>query len=132
MIKLTNKELYEWRQQGATYQEMADAEGISKQAIYEKVKAYEKYLMGKRGRINGFDYNNIVYKGIYEHFRDHVDESVSNFAEKVFGFSASGKTQKVKGFLLGESESLFKVRHIKNMIAITGKSFDELFELRKV
>ncbi len=131
MIKLTNKELYEWRQRGATYQEMADAEGISRQAVHQKVKAHERKLMGKRGRINGFNINKIVYKGIYEYFRDNVDETVYGFTQKVFGHSQQ-KIQCVKRFLLGESESLFKVHHVPNMMEATGKSFDELFELREM
>ena len=49
MIRLTNKELYEWRQRGATYQEMAEAEGTSKQTVYMRVKAYEKKLMENVG-----------------------------------------------------------------------------------
>lgn len=130
MIKLTNKELYEWRQRGATYQEMADAEGTTRQDVFQKVKAYERKLMGKRGRINGFNINKIVYKGIYEYFRDHIDETVCSFSNKVFGYAE--KVQCVKRFLLGESESLFKVHQIKKMMEVTGKSFDELFELREM
>ena len=125
---LTNKELYEWRQRGATYQEMADAEGISRQAVFLRVKRHESKLMGKRGR--GLDINNIVYKGLYEYFRDHIDESLCSFTKKVFGYD-SLKVDIVRRFLLGESESQFKIRHIKRMMGVTGKSFDELFELRE-
>lgn len=129
MIRLTNKELYEWRQRGATYQEMADAEGTSKQTVYMRVKAYEKKLMGKRG--NTIHLNKIVYKGFYEHFKDHINETISSFAVKVFGCHAKN-TQTLRVFLFGECESSFKIHQIKRMMEVTGKSFDELFELRRV
>lgn len=129
MIKLTNKELYEWRQRGATYQEMADAEGISRQAVFLKVKAYEKKLKGKRGR--GFDVNDIVYKGLYEYFKANPTMNISKLAEAVFG-SVGSNMDRMRRFLLGNAETLFKIKNIKKMMEITGKSFNELFELRKV
>lgn len=126
---LTQKELYEWRQRGATYQEMADVEGVSRQDIYMKVKSYEAKLKGKRGR--EFDINKIVYKGIYEYFRDNMEVTPYSFTTDVFGY-ASKKTQCVKSFLLGEHETLFKIRQIKRLMGITGKTFEELFERRRV
>lgn len=125
---LTQKELYEWRQRGATYQEMADAEGVSRQAIYMKVKSYEAKLNGKRGR--GFDINDIVYKGLYEFFKADTTMHIYKFTEAVFG-GCGHNIEKVKRFLLGEAETLFKIKHIKIMLELTGKTFEELFERRR-
>ena len=124
---MTARELYEWRQKGATYQEMADVEGISRQAVYLKVKSYEKKLEGNRGR--RFDINKIVYKGIYEFFKTDTTMNIYKFAEAVFGGSGP-EIAKVKRFLLGEAETLFKIKHIKRMLELTEMPFEELFERR--
>ena len=126
---MTSKELYEWRQQGATYQEIADAEGISKQAVYLKVKSYEKKLEGNRGR--RFDINKIVYKGFYEYFVENPDVRISTLTDEIFGVGGNN-VAKTRQFLYGEHETLLKIRTIKTMMEITGKSFEELFERRRV
>jgi hypothetical protein len=72
-----------------------------------------------------------VFKGFYEYFRGHTDESLFSFSMKVFGYG-SKKVDVMRRFLLGRNESAFKVRQIKKMMEVTGKSFNELFEVREM
>lgn len=118
------------RLDGYTYQEIADELGVSRQCVHEKLKNYDKKLLGMRGK--GFDINTIIYKGFYEHFRDDDYESLTSFAHKVLG-THNHPLGKLRNFLTGEhKDTRFSVPQIKKMMEVTGKSFEELFELRRV
>ena len=122
--------MVQMRLEGYTYQEIADELGVSRQCVHEKLTKYDKKLLGMRGK--GFDINTIIYKGFYEHFRDDDYESLTSFAHKVSG-NANHPLSKLRNFLTGEhKDARFSVPQIKRMMEVTGKSFDELFELRRV
>jgi hypothetical protein len=118
------------RLDGRTLQEIADHEGISKQAVYEKLETYKRKMAGARG--HGFNINTIVYNGIYEHFAKNQHETVSSFAEKVYGTARGGHSATVRSFNQGERQSRFTIDQIKKICDIVGKSFEETFELREV
>lgn len=125
--QMSCRQMVKMRLDGYTYQKIADELGVSRQCVHEKLKKYDKKLLGMRGK--GFDINTIIYKGFYEHFRDDEYESLTSFEHKVFG-GHGHHTFSIKKFIIGEHESRFTVKHIKKMMEVTGKSFDELFELR--
>lgn len=92
-------EMLEMRNKGMTYQEIADEFGVSKQWVnYILTHCYEGYK-GQRGK--GFDIEKIVYKGIYEHFKKNLFESVTSFTEKVLGNSAT-YVAKMRNLITGQ------------------------------
>ena len=126
---MTNAEMFEMRKGGATYQEIADLCGISKQSVYSRLHYYVRKVNGIRGR--GFDINKILYQGLYDWFNENMGESISSLCEKVFG-SGNGKNyyDKFRFFIIGKHDSSFKVGHLKKLCEVTGKSFEELFKRR--
>lgn len=121
-------EILELRKNGATYQEIADATGYTKQWINMVILKLAPELKGTRG--NGFDIETIVYKGIYEHFRSDLYESITSFTKKVLGHTSNKSTSTMRDFIIGEHNSRFSITQIKKMCDITGKTFEELFERR--
>ena len=121
------KEMYQLRMRGKTYREIADDFGISCQDAFIRVKGYESKLSGKRGW--KYDINKIVYKGIYEHFRDNLDLSVTKFLKLTMGYVPAHKN--MADFFIGKCDASLSIKHIKKMCEVTGRTFEELFELRE-
>lgn len=133
LYDMTNKEMLEMRMNGATFQEIADKCGMSKQAVHERLKLYALKLAGKRGKV--LDINTIRYEGLYEYFLENLDESIHSFINKVYDTTASNKgccTATMKRFLQGETESRFNIRQIKKICEICGMPFEEVFRERKI
>ena len=123
-------DIIEKRKNGATYQEIADAEGVSKQWVNQIITKHAPELKYTRG--HGFNIETIVYKGIYEHFKSDLHESVTSFTHKIYGRTCRNNISTVRRFIIGEHpDSRFSIAHIKKMCEITGKSFEELFTLRE-
>lgn len=133
---MDGKEIVKMRMDGRTFQEIADYYGTTKQAVHTKFRSYLKILDGERGRTvagKRFNINRIPYKGLYEHFREKETETISSFALKVSGSEAATNfIQKMKTFLNGTHNALFKIDQIKRMCEIVGKPFEEVFEEREV
>ena len=127
---MTNAEMFEMRKSGATYQEIADLCGTSKQAVYSRLRYYVRKVNGIRGK--GFDINQILYQGLYDWFNENMGESVSSLCEQVFDGNSGNYTHKFRYFIIGKHDSSFKVGHLKKLCEVTGKSFEELFERRDV
>lgn len=123
------KKMLEMRLNGATFQEIGDAFGITRQGALSTVNNYCKLLAGIRG--HGFDVNQIKYQGIYEYFLKNPSESASSFVFKVFGYN-SGKSNAMKHFLLGERTMYFSIEQVKRICEIVGKPFEEVFKEREV
>lgn len=117
------KEMLKMRMDGATFQEIADRYGISRQAVHQSLKHYTDRLEGKRYALN---VDKIIYKGIAEFFLDNPEESVTSFSRKVLGQG----TANLKRGLIGENEMHFTINQIKKICNIIGKPFEEVFELR--
>ena len=122
-------EIVEMRKNGATFQQIADSFGVSRQCIHE---AFHKQTHGrwKRMRGHGFDIETIVYKGLYEHFKNNIFETLTSFTTKIYGHPYNNGIPVLRNFVKGDSDSRFSITHIKRMCEITGKSFEELFERR--
>ena len=120
--------MFKMRQDGATYQDIADKCGITKQAVHQRIRSYTRKLNGIRGK--GFDINQIPYQGLYDWFDDNMGESISSLCDKVFGSISKYYLSKFGGFIKGKHDSSFKVEHLKKLCEVTGKSFEELFKRR--
>lgn len=128
---MTNAEMFEMRQGGASYQEIADKCGTSKQNVHRRLYLYVRKINGIRGR--GFDINKIVYQGLYDWFNENIGESISSLCLKVFGDTNGIRyIKKFRCFIIGKHDSSFKVQHIKKLCEVTGKSFEELFKRRDI
>ena len=126
---MTAKEMLQMRLDGATYQEIADICGISKQAVHESVTRYYKRVVdGKRGQ--NFSCEEIVYEGIYEHFMKDENESATSFSIKIFGINGS-RAKNIRNFITGKNNSHFTIPQIKRMCEVVGKPFEEVFKERE-
>ena len=122
-------EILEMRKNGATFQQIADSFGVSKQCVNAAFNA-QTHGRWKRMRGHGFDIETIAYKGLYEHFKNNICETVTSFSTKIYGHSSNNSIPKLRKFIIGDTDSHFSITHIKKMCEITGKSFEELFERR--
>ena len=127
---MTNKEMLEMRMNGKTFQEIADACGISKQGVHERLKLYAKRLAGIRGQ--GFDISTIKYEGLYEYFEENLEESLYSFAIKIGMGKDGGRVATIRNFLTGKHHSRFSIPQIKKMCEVCGKPFEEVFKERDV
>ena len=65
--RMTPDEMLKMYLDGATYKQIAEANGISRQAAHQTIsKVLHNLTEGKRGR--RFSYKDIIYKGIHEYF----------------------------------------------------------------
>ena len=129
---MTAKEMFEMRQKGATFQEIGDAAGMSRQGAQGIVVRYAKNLVAlKRGKGSGLYLDKIVYQGIYEHFVKNEEETFTSFARKIYDHEPSTTAMKMRGFLMGEHDSYYTIGQIKKMCEIVGKPFEEVFKERE-
>ncbi len=127
---MTNKEIYEMLQNGSTYQEIADIEGISKQAVHQRMILHKRKVYGIRGK--SFNINKIVYQGIYDWFKEHLNESLHSLCRKVYQRPNNSSIVKLREFLKGKHDSIFKIEQIKRLCEVIGKPFEEVFKWRDV
>lgn len=127
---MTPKEMFQLREQGKTYQEIADEIGASRQGVHQAITNYTKrVLTSYRGK--GFYLENIKYKGIFEYFLENEEETVSGFTKKLYDTPYTGNTSKVRGFITGKIESYFTIEQIKRICDVVGKPFEEVFKERE-
>lgn len=120
-------EMLEMHKSGMTYQQIADEFKVSKQWVNKILTTYYHGLKGQRGK--GFDIEKIAYKGIYEHFKNNIFESISSFTKKVYG--KPEPVVKMRLFIMGDTQTQFKLPQIQKICEITGTSFEECFERRR-
>lgn len=126
---MTNEEMLEMRMNGATYQEIADICGISKQRVHQKIGEYSQRIKGLRR--GGMYLEEIKYKGIYEYFKENLDVAFGRFVKGISGDISRCATEKMRRFLRGEHEVKFSVAQIKKMCEVCGKPFEEVFKERE-
>lgn len=121
-------EMVQMRESGMTYQQIADEFKVTKQWVNYILTHYYRGLKGQRGK--GFDIEKIVYKGIYEHFKKNLFESVTSFTDKVYE-KGHNKVRFIADFITGKSNSHLSIPQIQRMCEITGTTFEECFERRR-
>ena len=128
MAKMSHRQMLQMRLNGATYQEIADASGLSKQRVHMLLTTYAPELKGVRG--NGFNIETIVYKGIYEYFKKNETESLSSFAMKVFGYTTKDNIPSMRKFIIGECNSRYNIPQMQKICELVGMPFEKVFERR--
>ncbi len=122
-------EMVEMRLNGATYKAIGEHFGVTKQRVYEIIhRRCGKISIGIKGKI---DIEDIVYEGIYRHFKDNPEQTFKKFCEGVCGFYTSAIQERMKNFLTGKHETLFKVKHIKKICEVCKMPFEEVFKERE-
>ena len=127
LINPNAKEMLEMRVSGATFQEIANKYGVSRQAVHQTLNSYMARLQGKRYAL---DVDKIIYKGIAEWFLENPNESITSFSKRVLGCDSGQRSGAIKRGLIGENETYFTINQIKKICEVVGKPFEEVFELR--
>lgn len=118
------REMIEMKTSGnATFQEIGNFCGISRQAVKQRIDVYNNKLEKRRKEL---PLEKIKYKGFYDYFLKNPDITVGKFAQKVFGYG-NYKTKMIS-FLLGESNATFTISQMIKMCEIVGKPFEEIFQ----
>jgi predicted transcriptional regulator len=110
----------EMRENGATYEEIAKAFGVTRQAVAAAI-----------GKIRKFPkmYDEIPYKGLYDFFKENSRIEINSFCWKALKINDKSCYERYRRLLHGEDVKL-SISEIKKIIAYTGKSFEELFAER--
>lgn len=125
MSKIDFETANNMRADGATFAEIGERFGVSKQCVYEYLNSDR--FAGERKRKNAKMYQNIYYKGLDKWFKCNEKLSVSKIAAFVFGGASSAAKNKIYRLLEGKDVHL-TVTQIKRLMDASGMSFDELFE----
>lgn len=122
------EEMIEFRENGMSYQKIADYVGVTRQAIHEAIRLHKNKMdNGKRGR--RFTYKRIIYKGIYEYFKENKEMSLTVFARQIHGADCNNSAvMKIRNFITGEFESKLTIEQIRSICVVVGKPFEYVFQ----
>ena len=130
MYDLHVEELIKLRESGRSYQWIANRYGVSRQCVYHKIKTYcQRKSADMRGR--GFSVEQIKYVGIYEYFKAHPNETVTEFCRKTLN-DDSTSVQKIKRLIIGGHDVYLSLKQYRAICAVVGKSFEETFREREI
>lgn len=118
------------REQGKTYQEIGNMYGVSKQCVEQAIKTAE-LRFGGRCRRGSVDIAKIAYNGIYNLFVNDESMTFSKIARKCTNNPNRSMVQAIQGLFEGKNTKV-SINFIKNLIKISGMTFEELFEPRNV
>lgn len=117
---MTSQEMLQAWIKGKTYQEIGDICGISRQAVYLRIKTLSKGKMSK-----------IVYKGVYDYFANNDNMNFSKFASQVNDNGQIIEYGSLKRFLCGEITRV-PLSVIMKICEIISKPIEEVFKRRIV
>lgn len=117
------------REQGKSYQEIADMYGVSKQNVQEIISIASKRY-GERIRKSTYDIEKIAYKGIYDLFANDKTMTFSRIARECTGISNNKTVGKFKRLFLGQNVNI-TIRNIQKLVEFSGMTFEQLFAPRK-
>ena len=126
--KLTKMEIIRLREEGLTYDQIAEAAGVSRQRVQQVVNVY-------RPRKKSVDIEKIRFKGFYEFMRDNPTVSYAMLAKAMYNKPITNALSNTLLMTLTDgSTSGDKIRltvgQVRRLTAFTGKTFEELFTLR--
>lgn len=115
-------EAIKMRNEGATYEEIGQHFGVSRQRIHT-------LLGGGDFKKNAQQYTKIKYKGLKKWFRE-TNTTFSGFARLIGAKNTTAYIRKIQNWLTegGERDRTFTIDQIKKMLEVTGMTFEELFE----
>lgn len=127
MIGVSSKtqKMIEMRNEGHTYQEIADVFGISKQAVHSYIKkAKERHLRHDK------ECEKIVFQGIYDFFKAEPKMNYTKFTILIYGYKGK-KVADIRNFITGVHESKFPLIIHQRICEICGTSFEDTFKRRE-
>lgn len=117
--------MIEMRNEGHTYQEIADVFGISKQAVHSYIKkAKERHLRHDK------ECEKIVFQGIYDFFKAEPKMNYTKFTILIYGHKGK-KVANIRNFITGVHESKFPLIIHQRICEICGTSFEDTFKRRE-
>ena len=124
---LRTQKMIEMRNEGHTYQEIADVFGISKQAVHNYIKkAKECHLRRDK------ECEKIVFQGIYDFFKAEPKMNYTTFTSMIYDCGISRKNVvKTSRFITGKTESYLRLKDILRICEICGTSFEDTFKRRE-
>lgn len=119
------KTMRELRNEGYTYQAIAEKFGCTKQCVQQ--------LIGQRSRKNSVEIEKIAYDGIYQVFRRDPRMTIRKFTTIVYGWEKPNHTvqEKIRKFIRGDIESRLTLTQINNICQCTGLSYENTFRRRR-
>ena len=122
---LKTQKMIEMRNEGHTYQEIADVFGISKQAVHSYIKkAKERHLRHDK------ECEKIVFQGIYDFFKAEPKMNYTKFTILIYGYKGK-KVADIRNFITGVHESKFPLIIHQRICEICGTSFEDTFKRRE-
>ena len=118
------------REQGKTYQEIADVYGVSRQYVSQLINKFEMSF----GRVRKGDakIEKIVFSGIYDFFIEHPELTLSKFCKLIYERdTCPSERNTIENFVKG-TDTRITIKRINKIIEIIGKPYDEIFKLRDV
>lgn len=119
------KEIENLRDEGNSYQKIADIYGVSKQAVHGYITQYKK-RKAKREK----ECSKIVYSGFYDMFMADENLSMLNLCDIMGYCKCTTNVKKIRSFLYGENTTIRKSA-IDNVLKYLNKTYEEVFALRK-
>ncbi len=124
-VSLKTQKMIEMRNEGHTYQEIADVFGISKQAVHSYIKkAKERHLRHDK------ECEKIVFQGIYDFFKAEPKMNYTKFTILIYGYKGK-KVADIRNFITGVHESKFPLIIHQRICEICGKPFEQTFKRRE-
>lgn len=113
------------RDDGMSYQEIAEVFGVSRQRIHQVLKSGAVYT-----RKYAADIETIPYEGIYKFMVENPKVTFSALAVIMFGYSGNTASNMARRFVRGDNTKVGK-RTYDRLIAATGMTYEQLFKLRE-
>ena len=110
------------RMDGATYQEIANRFGVTRQAVHLNLKNH-----GRLRRRYEAIFDDCPYAGLRQFLQENKKVKIANLCNAIFGTCAETERSKTRRLIEGKNVSM-TVNNVKRLEKFTGKSFDELFE----
>lgn len=109
------------RRDGATYQEIANHFGVTRQAVHLNLKNH-----GRLRRRYDAIFNHCPYDGLRQFLQENKKVKIANLCNAVFGTCTETARSKTRRLIDGKKVSM-TVNNIKRLEKYTGMNFDELF-----
>lgn len=124
-VSLRTQKMIEMRNEGHTYQEIADVFGISKQAVHSYIKkAKERHLRHDK------ECEKIVFQGIYDFFKAEPKMNYTKFTILIYGHKGKNVAD-IRNFITGVYESRLPLIILQRICEICGTSFEDTFKRRE-
>ena len=111
------------RMDGATYQEIANHFGVTRQAVHLNLKNH-----GRLRRRYEAIFNHCPYDGLRQFLQENKKVKITTLCTAIFGTCEETARSKTQRIIEGKNVSM-TVNNVKRLEKFTGKCFAELFKV---